>query len=561
VSDRASARWNPRAYGWRVLLVLALAAAFFAAGVFFGSQRRPEPAASNAPGTASSVPQQTADMPAPREIIARLWTAAREPRSVWRTLELLESIQHLDRAQLREALETTRKLNTASADTVIRLLMNRWHEIDPAGLAAWAGPQFRVGASHLAGWSNRVAMAWSKVAPADAMRASVNGQGTYTEAILNFGWSDKNWSAIARGERIVLPEDMPSRARDRVWFGTVLAVDDEDPRLAREYAREIRDPYLRVEALQSIVEAQIGKDPEAALAAAKKDWAATAPGPGLQTFIAQTFEALGRRDARAALAEAAMLPADWSRVAKDAALIGWMGSDLRAALMWAYEHGEVTQPHWEHGPMWDREVITLMRKATSTDEDTAIVLEWLRTLPQGPERMTLVAQAFDRIDEPGWFAELSPEWKLEWAYRFGREVQAREDVALSTDWLSQVPAGEARLRAIDGWASTGRPLEADAKLESFFPTGPDRDALLLGTIAHLRSEAREKPEVFGQMTELAGQMTTPEVRERALRRVANFWIARDEPAAVRWMQESSGLPPATQQMILRRSRGKQPGPK
>jgi hypothetical protein len=74
---------------------------------------------------------------------------------------------------------------------------------------------------------------------------------------------------------------------------------------------------------------------------------------------------------------------------------------------------------------------------------------------------------------------------------------------------------------------------------------------LLGTITYLQTNENIS---FTRMTGLAAQIAAPDLRARALRRIAARWIVQDEAAAIRWMEQDSGLPLPTQQMILHRHR-------
>jgi hypothetical protein len=561
----------------RILLALAAAGAAFAIGDFLGGARSVDAGSPPVAATASPAPAgQGSSSQKARDAEARLWTLVQEPRSPWRTYRLFEAVSQLEAAQIPAALDSCRRMGGTLNQTLVTMLITRWHELDPGAAAQWAAPHYRrflANGNFQDGLFSQAAYRWAVLDPERATQAAGKCESENRQLLIRIAWSEKITEATASGKLEELAALLNSNGQnakfdelskilgesqsemDLVLTQFASAVSERHPDLALRLTRQVRNPHRRVWAFFSLLPDLAEHHPEQGLAALREELPHWTPSFATFSAVSEVYSNAAGDDRASALAAARELPDEWIQPVEDALLLHWADQEPLAALQWAHERGDALRPRVGFGlsalttpPDWT----SLAAKAMGDNSEAT--LAWIRSLPPGAERSGLLAQAFGEIPDQEMaaaYAELSPEWRAEFADHLIHDIPG-DDPGRNVAALRQFPEGLTRLRAIEAYAA--REFSADSPpITNRFPAGAERDAAILGTVKGMIRDTEAPHE--GPLTAAAGlatQIADPAVRERALRRLGATWLARDETGGRAWLANASGLPPSVQAMLIRR---------
>lgn len=218
----------------------------------------------------------------------------------------------------------------------------------------------------------------------------------------------------------------------------------------------------------------------------------------------------------------------------------WAGKDPKAALAWALARGfsitEIGQRFgrdemtW-HGNMsdfWSPPLEQAMRA------DSAATAAWLRSLPAGAERDTLIQHALNQSspfpESLDLFAQLPPELQAATAGSVAR-IAFENQSGKAREWASTLPAGPVQDAAWRGLARV-------ADIPEDFPEGRIRDLML--DVSSLNAEP-------DKALPLIAKITDPAARRRAFENA--MWSALHErdpstAAKARELLETCDFPPA-----------------
>lgn len=411
----------------------------------------------------------------------------------------------------------------------------------------------------------------------------------------------KSDPAQARAVLDTLPHHI-GRAQLEAEYTAKLA--ESDPGAALAYAREKLHGMARLEAITGVAAALSKTDPLGALKLLREhgvgDFDAaglarveiTGPGrsmggasrnPQLESVLkaAASHDPAGVMDLLAQTGSIRQ-PHQWEMeyasrhgrgsLARDI-LGAWMEQDTTAAARWLGNQpaSEVLQPflkdvaekwHAQDAaglqayaatlPAGDtRETFVRQTAALMAATDPAGALEWAGQHGR-PETMGATFQTLAAADPATaleFFGDLAPEQQGAQLQHLADQL-GRRDPAAAVDFYASLPAGQQATVRLRDTAIAYAKADPQAASEwiATLPETPARDTAISGLVDYLIKDSSDPdPESAAHW---AAASLDEEARQRRLQRVAEAWFRR-APAEARRQIETSGLPPAVKQSLLR----------
>ena len=479
----------------RRLIIVALAtAAGFGCGAIFSGAHRPAPDAihfsKKSTATNGGVRAGESD---PREAafgtaLAELLRPAGDLRGLASLGAALDRLDSAQIAQMLDRLDGRASTIRENFDDRLAWIFARWMKRDPSAASAWVRPRLDALAQDgPAGFTfgiksrGKLILAWAQADPQAALEyARAHARTGIATELLRKAMSV--WPDQDDRRRLALLLDFPAgKAR-----ATMLH------ELHRDWAR--RDPSAAFASAQTL---EPGREREMAIRDALENWAdrdgaaafakyralgladsvllANILAIGVNNNPSQTVDWLGQLDA-AQLARCAPQVVET-----------WAERDPAAALGWALANGVRLAP--QSGHQLDRIEHNGLGRSTSggasfinplgkaLEEKPEATLAWLRALPAGGDRDRVVELAVmlcrHRDQALALFLTLPADAAARTAEKIANLFS--EDPKRGREWAASLPAGPARAQA---WAGLGAFPDKTFDL----PPGPDRDALLSGTL-------------------------------------------------------------------------------
>ncbi len=228
-----------------------------------------------------------------------------------------------------------------------------------------------------------------------------------------------------------------------------------------------------------------------------------------------------------------------------AVLLTWMRQSPQEAIAWAEKNGASPEEREGNWPM-----STIVSQLAKNDVDWALRLAEAQGVSRARGRMieslvpALLAQKGDAGAREIAMNETDQSLHDAMIARLAGRLAA-SDPQSTAQWVTSLPAGDARTRALTelvGEWSRRDPVAAASFLEKI-PPSPETD----DSRARLAYNVlRKDPE---SAIAWAGSMTDPESRTDTVNKLLSSWLRRDGDAAKQWIA-SSPLPEATKAQLL-----------
>jgi hypothetical protein len=241
------------------------------------------------------------------------------------------------------------------------------------------------------------------------------------------------------------------------------------------------------------------------------------------------------------------LPEELRNQAVGAALVGWAGDHPVDALSWAVANGvnvgeaRAIAYYGDENRGWQ----SLLMVAFGSDRAKA--LEWVLAQPSSQQRDVMLRDSIwngTPDEKMNVYGQLTPDGRSSMAGSLASSL-ARTDMQRAEAWVADLPAGRARVAAVQAIAQYKAESMPDQieTLAGAWTTSADRNAALRGILEAQRDPARALT--------FARRMDDPKMRETAFESIASDWIWRNETAARAWIVGTNELSPEQKRVLLR----------
>jgi hypothetical protein len=452
---------------------------------------------------------------------ALLWSALGEGDPRWGDTSVLKILNQAQAHDMAGLLDFARWKKTSSGETLQKLVLMRWAELDPAGAAAAAkdlrGLPPDVFAAIASQWAAKEPAAprqWVLSLRGDEQLKAVIGlcRGlAKSDPAAALAWLSQSqhrliakeayseifaaWAAgapaSAAGSASSLP---PGQARDLAIYTVSRLWTEQDPQAALAWARTLSKRRGSVAAVQVVFEHWARKDP----AAAARQALAMAHGPLRRAALASAAYGIAGEDLQAAHELVAQVTPPAAREELMRAISISLASTA-PTLKAAYEYalsipaGENRNDALEELATWSRD-----------DEDPAETITWLA------EHLPVVSRAGTLSAKLQRWASIDPPAAVQWAMKADADAIPVESLwQLGLSWGSMDADGALR------WVRSQK-------------TGARETAVLAGAAQGL---AEFQPV---RAAELFSQLPPGPMQEVSATTIAATWAANDPSAAAQW---------------------------
>ncbi|MEO8351375.1 MAG: hypothetical protein ABI680_06560 [Chthoniobacteraceae bacterium] len=491
---------------------------------------------------------RTSDSNSDEEALGAVFSVLLEPDPLRRGWATKRAVEQLDGTQLAVLME--RLVVDAAFDTqpLLKSLMLRWVKIAPDAAMKWARPVF---ARHVAGEGSDTAvaydpreaafLAWCEADPQRALSLALTRPDSEMscEMVRAAMGATENGNPSVQLERALAFPD--GRVKTEALSVVLWEWAKTDPAAALARLEALNLPAdSQGPVLAAILSEWAGKDGAAALAEIARRMSSSEIGPG-PAIYRRAIEEAAANDPAAGLALAETAGNDFAL----AVLRGWARSDPIAALQWGYSAGLDLHP--ETNPRLNGLGDTVLSRALAADSEKTVA--WLRSLPPSPDRARLLASALNSMEVDtarAVFAELPSDTQIHAAPAIGWKVM-KLGINEAVAWSRSIDDESVRSRVISEIVEAGGGNVAerlDAAIAKF-PPGTGRDAALRGAVNAIAGET-------DRAMNYASQISDPNMREEAVRRVVSRWLYRDAAAARAWLADTSELSPEVKAAEVRK---------
>ena len=477
--------------------------------------------------------------------IVRLFSALQEPLVLKKRFELFEALGDLTAQDLPALVKHVEGFPDIPRNELLPTLVDRWFELDFEAAQSWmlAHPK-----------ESMSIMAWATANPEEALRHALAMQGERrATSLLQAAMSQlAGEDPAAQAARL---RTLPSGKLRAEAFEDILAAwAKKDPVAAYASLAEIPPGIARDVARDDVLHKWAERDPAGALAEVNVLLPTLKAGVLGNKLITDLADLIGKKNPHLVLEWLGTLPVEFRTAPAIAAARGWAAKEPAAALDWCVENGvDVARGHRFGFGGWHAGVL-----GEALAAQPAATIEWLESLPAGPDRDRLLENALVdslwRVPKEQLFGEgtafamrlfeqLAEDSQARTATALGRKRAEQGDLIDLTAWAQNFPPGSARANAVAG--AMGAAYVRDASrvepLLASMASPPDRDAALRG-LAEAMSNAAP---VDAAVRALA--ITDPATRRETLGSIVTGWVERDPETARTWLRDSATIPEAWKQ--------------